>query len=35
LEFGALEKRLLHVRKTFEIAQCKVMSSARGYYRHE
>ena len=24
-----------HVRKTFEIAQCKVMSNARGYYRHE
>ena len=24
-----------HVRKIFEIAQCKVMSNARGYYRHE
>ena len=23
------------MRKTFEIAQCKVMSNARGYYRHE
>src|SRR5438045_2795761 len=23
------------LRKTFEIAQCKVMSNARGYYRHE
>lgn len=24
-----------HVRKSFQIAQCKVMSNARGYYRHE
>jgi Icc-related predicted phosphoesterase len=24
-----------HIRRTFEIAHCKVMSNARGYYRHE
>jgi hypothetical protein len=24
-----------HIRKVYEIAQCKVMSNARGYYRHE
>lgn len=24
-----------HIRKTYEIAQCKVMSNARGYYHHE